>query len=162
MVLFSEMSNMLLWPFPCIVLLSKEFTLYLRFIEHCFVRMKMLGHWGKKLCMGHLRKNPVIGNILEECIGEKRGKEKYWQEHETNIWCTMWWLKGEVTFILSYPKNKKSYLFYATFCVCLSSSPMPLIPWVFLDPLGLDPNNSRTSSKDCLPADSVQLKSFKW
>ena len=31
-------------PSNVFFLLSKEFILYLRFVEHCFVRMKMLGH----------------------------------------------------------------------------------------------------------------------
>ena len=34
--------------------------------------------------MGHLSINPVIGNILDECIGEKHGK-KILMEAQTNI-----------------------------------------------------------------------------
>ena len=45
--------------------------------------MRMLAIEARRLCTGHLRINPVIGNFLDECIGEKHGKEKYWQKHET-------------------------------------------------------------------------------
>ena len=34
--------------------------------------------------MGHLSINPVIGNILDECLGEKYG-EKNIEEAQTNV-----------------------------------------------------------------------------
>ena len=63
----------------------------------------MLGHWGEKTNVRDIQeKNPVIRNVPDEYIGEKHGEEKYWQKHETNIWCNMRWLKrgGKVMFIL--------------------------------------------------------------
>ena len=34
--------------------------------------------------MGHLSINPVVGNVLDECLGEKHG-EKIWTEAQINI-----------------------------------------------------------------------------
>ena len=39
-----------------------------------FDRVKMLGHWGKKTMYGTFKKKTVIGNILDESIGEKHGE----------------------------------------------------------------------------------------
>ena len=47
-------------------------------MEHFFVvvRVKMLVHWGKTANVQDiLGKNPVIGNVPDECIGENMGKK---------------------------------------------------------------------------------------
>ena len=88
-----------------------------------FVRMKMLGHWGKKTMYGTFKKKPCNRKRSRWMHRGKTWEKKYWQEHETNIWCSMWWLKAEVTFILkklSFLKIKKATSStLPSLCVCL-------------------------------------------
>ena len=99
MVLFSEMSNMFLYPSHVLFYYPKNSYCICNLWNIVFVRLKMLSPWGKKTNVQDiLRKNSIIWNVPNEYIREKHVEEKYWQKHETNIWCNMWWLKEEVMF----------------------------------------------------------------
>ena len=77
MVLFSEMSNVFHNPSHVLFYYPKNSYYIWNLWNIVFVRVKMLGHWGKKTNVWDIQgKNPVIRNVPGECIGEKHGEEK--------------------------------------------------------------------------------------
>ena len=78
MVLFSEMSNMFLYPSHILFYYPKNSYYIWNLWNIVFVRLKMLGPRIKKINVWDiLRKNPIIWNVPSEYIGEKHGEEKY-------------------------------------------------------------------------------------
>ena len=145
MVLFSEMSNCCCNPSHVLFYCPKNLHYTWDLWNIVFVRVRTLGHWGKKIMYGIFKYKPCNRKRSRWMLRGKTWGKKYWRKHKPISDAICGDLRGRKH---SFYKNwailkiKKKLPLLCNVCVCVSVWLLSLTPFILrvpLDPAGAGP-----------------------